>query len=55
LLGVGIAGAAFVLGRRPLGIGTDWLGGDAVAMLVGLIAFAAFAGWFFMQVRRRAN
>jgi len=54
LLGVGIAGAAFVLGRRPLGIGTDWLGGDTVAALVGLAAFAAFAAWFFLQVRRRA-
>lgn len=55
LLGVGIAGAAFVLGRRPLGIGTDWLGGDAVAALVGLAAFAAFVAWFFIQVRRRAH
>ena len=55
LLGVGIAGAAFVLGRRPLGIGTGWLGGDAVAALVGLVAFAAFAAWFFMQVRRHAR
>ena len=55
LLGVGIAGAAFVLGRRPLGLGTGWLGSDAVAALVGLTAFAAFAAWFFMQVRRRAG
>ena len=54
-LGVGIAGAAFVLGRRPLGLGTGWLGSDAVAALVGLTAFAAFAAWFFMQVRRRAG
>jgi putative OPT family oligopeptide transporter len=53
LLGVGIAGAAFVLGRRPIGIGTDWLGDELVAMLVGLAAFAAFVSWFFMQVRRR--
>jgi uncharacterized oligopeptide transporter (OPT) family protein len=52
LLGVGIAGAAFVLGRRPLGLGTDWLGGEVVAMLVGLAAFAAFAAWFILQVRR---
>jgi putative OPT family oligopeptide transporter len=55
LLGVGIAGAAFVLGRRPLGVGTGWLGGDAAAMLAGLAAFAAFALWFFLQVRRRAG
>jgi putative OPT family oligopeptide transporter len=53
LLGVGIAGAAFVLGRRPAGIGTGWLGSDAVAMLVGLAAFTAFAAWFYLQVRHR--
>jgi putative OPT family oligopeptide transporter len=55
LLGVGIAGTAFVLGRRPLGIGTGWLGSDAVAMMVGLAAFASFAAWFFLQVHRRAR
>jgi putative OPT family oligopeptide transporter len=55
LLGVGIAGAAFVLGRRPLGIGTGWLGTDAVAMVVGMTAFAAFAAWFFLMVRHRAH
>jgi putative OPT family oligopeptide transporter len=55
LLGVGIAGAAFVLGRRPLGIGTDWLGGNTAAMVVGLIAFSAFATWFYLQVSRRAH
>jgi hypothetical protein len=52
---VGIAGAAFVLGRRPLGIGTGWLGGDTAAMIVGLIAFSAFAAWFYLQVIRRAR
>jgi putative OPT family oligopeptide transporter len=54
LLGVGIAGAAFVLGRRPLGLGTDWLGGDAMAMAAGLAAFMSFAAWFYLQVSRRA-
>ena len=52
LLGVGIAGAAFVLGRRPLGIGTGWLGSEAMATAVGLAAFAAFAGWFWLTVRK---
>ncbi|HUG98987.1 MAG TPA: oligopeptide transporter, OPT family [Gammaproteobacteria bacterium] len=55
LLGVGIAGAAFVLGRRPLGIGTEWLGGEALAMVVGLTAFLAFAAGFYWQVTRRAG
>jgi putative OPT family oligopeptide transporter len=55
LLGVGIAGAAFVLGRRPEGIGTGWLGGEAAAMSVGLVAFLAFAAWFYLQVSRRAR
>jgi putative OPT family oligopeptide transporter len=52
LLGVGIAGAAFMLGRRPEGIGTGWLGGEGVATLVGLAAFLAFAAWFVLRVRR---
>jgi len=55
LLGVGIAGAAFVLGRRPLGLGTGWLGGETAAMLAGFTAFMAFAAWFYLQVRRRAD
>ena len=55
LLGVGIAGAAFVLGRRPLGIGTEWLGSDAMATAVGMASFTAFATWFFVLVRRRAS
>ena len=55
LLGVGIAGAAFTLGRRPEGIGIGWLGGEAAAMVVGLMAFLAFAAWFHMQVNRRAR
>jgi putative OPT family oligopeptide transporter len=55
LLGVGLAGAAFVLGRRPLGFGTGWLDSDALAMLVGLLAFAALATWFFRTVRRETS
>jgi putative OPT family oligopeptide transporter len=55
LLGVGIAGAAFVLGRRPEGVGTSWLGGEAAAMGIGLVAFLAFAAWFYLQVSRRAR
>jgi hypothetical protein len=54
LLGVGIAGAAFMLGRRPEGIGTGWLGGEGAAMAVGLLAFLAFAAWFTWKVRRGA-
>jgi putative OPT family oligopeptide transporter len=52
LLGVGIAGAAFMLGQRPEGLGTDWLGSEGVAMLVGLATFMAFAAWFVLRVRR---
>ena len=55
LLGVGIAGAAFALGRRPEGIGTGWLGGEAAAMGMGLVAFLAFAACFHLQVNRRAR
>ena len=52
LLGVGIAAVAFSLGRKPAGLGTDWLGPDWLAMLVGTVAFALFAVWFVRVVRR---
>lgn len=50
LLGVGLAGAAFMLGRRPEGVGTDWIGAPWLVPLVGLFAFVAFATWFFRSV-----
>jgi putative OPT family oligopeptide transporter len=52
LLGVAIAGAAFILGARPAGIGLGWLGPDWVANLVGFLAFMAFAGWFVQRIRK---
>ncbi|MGI9238608.1 MAG: OPT family oligopeptide transporter [Woeseiaceae bacterium] len=55
LLGVGIALVAVAKSRRPDGIGTEWLGGDITAMLVGAAAFAVFIAWFFRSVRGRAN
>ena len=51
LLGVGIALVAVAKSRRPEGIGTEWLGSEVVAMLVGLAAFAIFITWFFRMVR----
>jgi hypothetical protein len=51
LLGVGIALVAVAKSARPEGIGTEWLGGDVTAMLVGAIAFAIFVSWFFHLVR----
>lgn len=51
LLGVAIAGVAFIQGARPQGIGTGWLGPDGLAMLVGLAAFLTFAAWFVRRVR----
>ncbi|MEE9141146.1 MAG: oligopeptide transporter, OPT family [Gammaproteobacteria bacterium] len=51
LLGVGIAAAAFMLGRRPAGIGTEWAGSEVVAMLVGGVTFALFVAWFVRHVR----
>jgi putative OPT family oligopeptide transporter len=53
LLGVGIALVAVAKSQRPDGIGTEWLGSEAVAMLVGLAAFAVFIAWFFRSVRGR--
>ena len=49
LLGVAIAGVAFVTNERPAGIGHEWMGG--VAELVGLLAFAAFVAWFVRTIR----
>jgi putative OPT family oligopeptide transporter len=53
LLGVGIALVAVAKSRRPDGIGTDWAGSEALAMLIGLFAFAVFIAWFFRSVRGR--
>lgn len=55
LLGVGIALVAVAKSRRPDGIGTEWLGGDITAMLVGAAAFAVFIAWFFRSVRGRVG
>jgi hypothetical protein len=51
LLGVGIALVAVAKSRRPEGIGTEWLGSEIMAMLVGAAAFAVFIAWFFRSVR----
>ena len=53
LLGVGIAAVAFVQGRKPAGIGTDWLGPDWLAMLAGTLAFGLLAAWFVWLIRSR--
>lgn len=52
LLGVGIAGAAFILGARPAGIGLGWLGPEWVANVVGFLVFIAFAGWFVQRIKK---
>lgn len=51
LLGVAIAGAAFVLGARPEGIGLDWLGPHWLAVSVSFGVFLLFAAWFVRRVR----
>ncbi len=50
LLGVGLAGAAFVLGRKPAGIGHDWAG-EIGSWLLGAAAFALLVSWFWRRVR----
>jgi len=55
LLGVGIALVAVAKSRRPDGIGTEWLGNDITAMLVGAAAFAVFIAWFFRSVRGQSD
>ena len=51
LIGVAIAGAAFIMGAKPQGFGTGWLGPDWVVELVSFTAFALFAAWFVRRVR----
>ena len=55
LLGVGIALVAVAKSRRPDGFGTEWLGSEITAMLVGAAAFAVFIAWFFRSVRGRTD
>ena len=52
LLGVALAAATFILGKRPAGLGTDWAGSEIVAMLVGTAAFALLVTWFARTVRQ---
>jgi putative OPT family oligopeptide transporter len=51
LLGVAIAGVAFVQGARPAGFGAGWAGSDMMINLVGFAFFLLFAGWFVKRVR----
>jgi putative OPT family oligopeptide transporter len=51
LLGVAIAGVAFVQGARPAGIGMDWMGPEWVSATVSFVAFVLFAAWFVKRVR----
>jgi putative OPT family oligopeptide transporter len=51
LLGVAIAGAAFIQGTRPQGFGIDWMGPHWVANIISFVAFLLFAAWFVKRVR----
>ena len=51
LLGVAIAGVAFVQGARPAGFGMDRMGPVWMANIVSFLAFMIFAGWFIKRVR----
>jgi uncharacterized oligopeptide transporter (OPT) family protein len=51
LFGVAIAGAAFILGSRPGGIGMGWLGPEWLAGSVSFAVFLLFAAWFVKRVR----
>lgn len=51
LLGVAIAGVAFVQGTRPAGFGLDWMGPEWLANLISFGAFMLFAAWFVKRVR----
>lgn len=51
LLGVGLAGAAFVLGRKPEGVGHEWMG-EIGSWIAGATAFALLVAWFWRRVLR---
>ncbi|MCH8930332.1 MAG: oligopeptide transporter, OPT family [Proteobacteria bacterium] len=51
LLGVAIAGVAFVQNKKPDGFGTDWLGPDWMVQIGGLIGFGLLLTWFVRRVR----
>ncbi len=51
LLGVAIAGVAFMQGARPEGFGTGWLGPSWLVTAVSFLAFMLFAAWFTKRVR----
>jgi len=53
LLGVGLAGAAFALGRRPEGLGHAWAG-EVGSWLLGAAAFSCLALWFARRARGSA-
>jgi putative OPT family oligopeptide transporter len=50
LLGVALAGAAFLLGRKPVGLGHSWAG-EAGSWLLGAAAFVLLTYWFLRRVR----
>ena len=52
LLGVGIAGVAFIQGARPAGFGTEWLGPDWLVNFASFAVFLMFATWFVRRIRR---
>ncbi len=51
LLGVAIAGMAFIQGARPGGFGLGWMGPDWVANAVSFGFFLLFAAWFVRRIR----
>lgn len=51
LLGVAIAGAAFIQGTRPAGFGTGWLGPDWAVGLGSFLFFLLFAAWFVKRIK----
>jgi putative OPT family oligopeptide transporter len=52
LLGVAIAGAAFMSGKKPEGIGTGWLGPHWLVEVVGLVAFGFLIAGFIKLIRK---
>lgn len=53
LAGVALAAAVFIIGKRPEGFGTAWLGGELGLELGAAAAIAILAIWFTRHVMRK--
>lgn len=52
LAGVALAAAVFIIGERPQGVGTGWLGGALMMEVAAAVAITILAVWFYRRVKK---